>query len=71
MSTTTCSENLRLATAAQSQSRLLRAVLVVEYWMERHRQRRALLELDGAMLTDLGLSPADAAAEGAKPFWRA
>lgn len=36
-----------------------------------HRQRRALLRLDDAMLKDLGISRVDALQEGHKPFWRA
>ncbi|HRD50029.1 MAG: DUF1127 domain-containing protein [Candidatus Competibacter sp.] len=35
-----------------------------------YRQRRALLALDAAMLKDIGISRADAVAEGSKPFWR-
>ncbi len=40
-------------------------------WAERRRQRRALLELDEALLRDIGLSGADAWHEGTKAFWRA
>lgn len=40
-------------------------------WAERRRQRRALLELDEALLRDIGLSGADALHEGTKAFWRA
>lgn len=39
-------------------------------WAERRRQRRALLELNDALLEDIGLSGADAWKEGRKPFWR-
>ena len=35
-----------------------------------HRQRRALLSLDDAMLKDMGISRVDALQEGRKPFWR-
>lgn len=35
-----------------------------------HRQRRALLSLDDAMLKDMGISRVDALREGRKPFWR-
>lgn len=35
-----------------------------------HRQRRALLSLDDAMLKDIGISRVDALREGRKPFWR-
>jgi uncharacterized protein YjiS (DUF1127 family) len=34
-------------------------------------QRRALARLDDRLLGDIGLSRADAAWEGGKPFWRA
>ena len=43
----------------------------LERWAERHRQRRALLELSDSMLKDIGISYADAWQEGRKPFWRA
>jgi uncharacterized protein YjiS (DUF1127 family) len=39
-------------------------------WAERHRERRALLELNDHMLKDIGISGADAWQEGSKPFWR-
>lgn len=42
----------------------------LERMVERRRQRRALLALDDNLLKDIGLSPADAWAEGTKPFWR-
>ncbi len=32
-------------------------------------ERRALAQLDGARLRDLGISPAEASAEIARPFW--
>lgn len=47
---------------------LLAEVLVG--WIERARQRRALLRLDERMLKDIGVSRADAAHETEKPFWR-
>ncbi len=40
-------------------------------WQERARQRRTLRALDDRLLADVGLSRADAEAEGRKPFWRA
>ncbi|MFO1048322.1 MAG: DUF1127 domain-containing protein [Geminicoccaceae bacterium] len=42
-----------------------------ERWLARRSQRRALLALDASRLKDIGLSAADAWAEGHKPFWRA
>ena len=40
-------------------------------WHERVRERRALLGLNDLQLRDIGISRADAAGEGDKPFWRA
>lgn len=45
--------------------------LLVEGWVERRRQRRALYELSDELLKDIGVSRADALREAGKPFWRA
>lgn len=45
-------------------------VATVERWLDRRSQRRALLALDNALLKDVGLTSAQAWAEGSKPFWR-
>jgi uncharacterized protein YjiS (DUF1127 family) len=50
---------------------LLPARRVLDVWLERARQRRALLRLPDALLEDIGISRADAWQEGTKPFWRA
>lgn len=50
---------------------VLRWVMQLESWLERHRQRRALLELGDHLLKDIGLSRSEAEREGRKPFWRA
>lgn len=42
----------------------------VQLWLERHRQRQALLSLNDHMLKDIGVSRADAWQEAHKPFWR-
>lgn len=42
----------------------------LESWFQRARQRRQLLSLSDRMLKDIGISRADAVAEGEKPFWR-
>ena len=42
---------------------------LLDAWIERHRQRNALLELSDTMLKDIGISRADAMHEGSKPFW--
>jgi uncharacterized protein YjiS (DUF1127 family) len=39
-------------------------------WIERHRQRRALMSLSDNMLSDIGISRSDAFQEYSKPFWR-
>ena len=46
---------------------LLRHILT---WLERTRQRQALLALDDWVLKDIGLSRADVMREGDKPFWQ-
>ncbi|MCW8943696.1 MAG: DUF1127 domain-containing protein [Sedimenticola sp.] len=40
-------------------------------WIERTRQRRALLRLNDRMLSDIGRSRCEAEAEANKPFWKA
>lgn len=45
-------------------------LVMLQLWLERRRQRRALLELNDHLLKDIGLSRADAWQEGTKPFWR-
>ena len=40
-------------------------------WRDRARQRRELMELDGRLLKDIGVSRAEAEFEARKPFWRA
>jgi uncharacterized protein YjiS (DUF1127 family) len=44
------------------------ALLLV--WGERIRQRQGLADMDEHLLSDIGLTPAQAAAEYGKPFWR-
>ncbi len=39
-------------------------------WQERDQQRRHLASLDDRLLSDMGISRADAARESAVPFWR-
>jgi len=46
-------------------------VAIVALWAARTRQRRALAALTTAELKDIGVAPADATAEAAKPFWAA
>jgi uncharacterized protein YjiS (DUF1127 family) len=46
-------------------------VTILEQWLERRRQRRALLALDERLLSDFGIGAAEAWQESRKPFWRA
>jgi hypothetical protein len=39
-------------------------------WLARYRERRALAGLDNRMLSDIGVSPADAQIEAGTPCWR-
>ncbi len=39
-------------------------------WLERHRSRRDLVQLDERLLRDIGLTPAEAIEESAVPFWK-
>lgn len=48
-----------------------RIVDILLIWQERAAQRHALAALDERMLSDIGLSHADAFREASKPFWRA
>ena len=47
-----------------------RALDMLLTWQERERQRRQLMTLDTRILSDMGISRADAVAEYGKPFWR-
>jgi uncharacterized protein YjiS (DUF1127 family) len=55
-------------------SRLVRLPLAILetllVWQERHRQRRHLASLDDRLLSDMGISRAEAERESAIPFWR-
>ncbi len=46
---------------------ILQTLLV---WQERARQRRQLASLDDRLLSDMGVSRAEAEHEAAIPFWR-
>lgn len=59
------------APAARSlSSRIVSVVQLMFAWQERWEQRERLGGLDEHMLSDIGLSRADAARESGKPFWR-
>lgn len=43
---------------------------ILEFWMQRRRQRLDLAALDDRLLRDIGVTPEQAGREIAKPFWR-
>ena len=47
-----------------------RGLAIVKRWHQYARTRRQLALLDERQLADIGISPADQAAELDKPFWR-
>ena len=50
---------------------LLRVTLLAVTWEMRRRTRKDLRKLSDHMLADIGIDPATAFSEAAKPFWRA
>ena len=60
----------RLQPATGRKRLVLVVAMLVETWLERRRQRLALLELSDHMLKDVGLSRLDAYREGRKSFWQ-
>lgn len=59
------------APARRGPAGLVRAAFdTVLDWIERSAGRRRLASLDQRMLSDIGLSRADAVEESSKPFWR-
>lgn len=53
-----------------NESLLAHAVEALLVWLERSRQRAALMRLDDARLGDIGINRAEAECEYRKPFWR-
>ena len=60
------------ATAARRARLGLMVMLLaaLDRWIERHRQRNALLGLNDPLLKDIGFSRADAIRESDKAFWQ-
>jgi len=56
--------------AALAEAWFARAAAALWLWRERARERRALRGLDDHQLADIGVTRAEAEAEGRKPFWR-
>lgn len=47
-----------------------RIAIVWAIWRQRSEMRRHLSQMDARSLRDIGISPAAAAYESGKPFWR-
>ncbi len=50
---------------------IVKAADLVYLWQRRIIERQHLQSLDNRMLSDMGLTRADVAAEARKPFWQA
>jgi|RhiMetdeSRZDD1v2_1073273.scaffolds.fasta_scaffold01200_7 uncharacterized protein YjiS (DUF1127 family) len=57
-------------TQAAITSRIKECITFLSRVIARQRQRRELLRLDDYFLRDIGVSRADAIAEGRKSFWK-
>lgn len=57
----------RIATAFPARQTPILATVAL--WIDRAGQRRALAALTHEALKDIGIDPADAMQEAAKPFW--
>ena len=64
------SEYVGGASRAMLASMVSGTVETLARWRERATQRRQLMELDERLLSDIGLSRADAVSEAEKPFWQ-
>ena len=62
--------NQFVTTATPRQSLGQRIAFTLSLWRQRIELRRRLAELDSRTLRDIGISPAAAAYESGKPFWR-
>jgi uncharacterized protein YjiS (DUF1127 family) len=59
------------ASTHRAMENLVRSIASVARWIEFHRQREQLAELEDHQLADLGLSPAQVRKECAKWPWQA
>lgn len=64
------SHKFSLSSASFLASRWSQGIALIKLWRERARQRQTLASLSDNDLKDLGLSRADAYAEGRKHFWQ-
>lgn len=68
--TITLAGRRRAPILSSNESLLAQAVEALLVWLERSRQRAALMRLDNARLGDIGIGRAEAEREYRKPFWR-
>ena len=61
----------RLATGARLSLASIPLVKTLAAWHGRAKQRHHLLALDDRLLSDIGISRAQAEVEAGKPFWKA
>ena len=52
-------------------ARIGEAIVTLQEWQERSRERRQLLSLGDSVLKDLGRTRCDVFSEARKPFWQA
>jgi uncharacterized protein YjiS (DUF1127 family) len=50
--------------------KLLTVVSLIQFWLDRHHQRKQLMLLDHRQLADLGLNAQQVSLEIQKPFWK-
>jgi uncharacterized protein YjiS (DUF1127 family) len=68
--TDTTPQNLYLTAAEPRASLGRRVALIFAVWRQRTEMRRRLAEMDARSLRELGISPAAAAYESGKAFWK-
>lgn len=59
----------RMALTSPARASTSSILATVALWADRISQRRALASLSFEALKDIGIDPADASVEAAKPFW--
>ena len=62
--------DLYVSPTAKAPSLHQRIVFVLAVWRKRREMRRQLAQMDARSLRELGISPAAAAYESGKPFWK-
>jgi uncharacterized protein YjiS (DUF1127 family) len=63
-------QHIRRGVRSSASTPVAAAWMLVASWIERVRQRNALVGLNDQQLRDIGITRVDAARECEKPFWR-